>query len=319
MYRNKPIKKPKLTPEHQLFRQKYRRSRMNPHALYDRIYFGEDENIAIVIDDHTEYGSLCGCVDIKNFCYILPMEYEWIKDYGYFLLAKDADDIYIYNKQGQLVEECVDCIKKTSNRLLRKLYLDSGDNFKLIIKRRHISKQLFSHIKIMDDGLALLKNADGRIGIIRYSKLKLEFKYVAITEPTNKYMLAIEEFTENEQKRYRCELLYVATKNGITIHHTNIYLFENLTEKETRSFFNQVSWNMDRAFINGLGYMSISLQLQDFQWYLGEDDEDELENEFEDEDSDDSYYNPWSEYTIADSLYDACGGEPEALCNLDIW
>lgn len=328
----------KLTPQHQAFVNKYVQSRYNPLGLYKRAYFCEDENIAFVLrvedyEDFNEYTDdddemlpdIWGCVNMAHQL-LVPFEYARIMNFGHFLICEDEDgDYYIYNKKGQQLFELWKLLKtphKEYYLLYDKEFNDDADDeiewFRLCICKRAISKSLYQTFYVMENGLAYAKNKEGKVGVILFSKLKLPFEYYAIAIPQNGFTLGIIKCGESDgEPLYDCQLIKVKSqiKAEGSIHPTGINLFTQKTIDEVKHYFKDyetfekecnsiVCYNQEVHF-------SIS-QLKFFPF----DTENVGEEEYEEVEEDDDY-NEWEHYSHKDALYDALGGEMDAVWNID--
>lgn len=312
--------KKKLIPKHQEFVDKYVCSYYEPNKLYGKVYFCEDEDIAFV-KQNSDYdkSEAWGCVNMAHQL-LVPFKYKRVFDYGRFLIGLKSSGLFLYNKKGQFLYK-VGMVRKTEHRAYSKIYCE-GDEwgaFRLCIRKMAISKVVYHNLLIMENGLTFLKNENDKVGAILFSKLKLPFEYAALSEPQNGYMLAIK--FNSETKGYDCLLVKVKSKikEEDSIHPTGITLFTNKTWDEVTTYFEEKELfenevNSIVCYNQQVCFRADTLNF--FPPYIGlpqqPTDEDEEEEEKDD-------YNPWSRenYSYEEALYDALGGEMEAIWNID--
>lgn len=318
--RNKRNKK--LIPIHQEFVNKYVCTKYNSYGIYGGVYFCEDENIAIVrrIEDYN-CSEAWGCVNMSHQL-LVPFEYKKIWDYGRFLISKNSEGMFVYNKKGNMLYE-IERVERTNHQAYIKLYDSIQIGFRLSVRKMAISKSLYKNLHILNNGLVLLQNLDNKVGIILFSKLKLPFEYKAIAIPQNGYTLAIKESSSKSGNEilYDCLLLKVKSqiKKEGSIHPTGIYLLQRKKWEEITCFFDD-NMNVEKECNSIICYNEKVkfdvVQLRFFPFNLGLPYIQEYEEEeTEDDEMDD--YNPWSNYSYEESMYDALGGEMDAIWNID--
>jgi len=312
----------RLTPVHRDFVNKYVCAKYSYVGLYRVAFFCEDEDIAIVlrVQDRSD-SEAWGCVNMKHQL-LVPFEYKRIFDYGHFLVAINSSGRYLYNKKGQLLYP-IESIRKTDHKAYRKVFEPNEYGFRLCIRKMAISKSRYCGIFVMENGLAFLENEECQVGAILFSKLKLPFEYKALSEPQNGYMLGIKPSIENSDGELTYDCLLIKVRNAIqkedSIHPTGISLFLQKTWDDVLTYFEDsekfekdcnsiICYNQQVHFNAGiLNFFPPQIGLPEFP---GEDEE---------EDEEEDYYNPWSRenYSHAEAMYDALGGEMEAIWNLD--
>ena len=203
----------KLTPKHQEFVNKYVCTRYDSRGLYGGVFFCEDEDIAIVrrIDDYNN-PEAWGCVNLAHQL-LVPFEYRRIWDYGRFLIARNSEGTYVYNKKGQMLYE-IDSVRKTSHKAYIKLFDADEPGFRLAIRKMAISKSLYQDFYVLDNGLFFLQNTNNKVGLVLFSKLKVPFEYEAIAVPQNGYTLAVKESSKKSEEStlYDCLLIKVRSQ-----------------------------------------------------------------------------------------------------------
>lgn len=231
----------RVTPKHQDFINKYVCAQYDSRGLYGKVLFGEDEDIAIVrkIEDYKKEEAW-GCVNMAHQL-LVPFKYRRIWDYGRFLVARNSEGTYFYNKSGQMLYE-VDHVSKTSHKAYIKLFdAEEPYYFRLAIRKMAISKSLYQDFHVLDNGLAFLQNTNNKVGLVLFSKLKVPFEYEAIAIPQNGYTLAVKESYETSEDGclYDCLLMKVRSqiKKEDSIHPTGITLFERKTWDEVLNYF----------------------------------------------------------------------------------
>ncbi len=315
----------KFIPAHQEFVNKYLCSRYNP-GIYRRIYFCEDEDIAIVVrvEDYNEEegdSEKWGCVNMAHQL-LVPFECWKISDYGHFLIAYKSDGIYVYNKKGQVLYEIED--EHKTNHQAYTVFSDKESGwYRLVIRKMAISKSVYTDYHILENGLAFLQNTDDKVGLVLFSKLKLPFEYEAIAVPQNGYTLAIKESSEtsNDGKLYDCLLIKVRNqiKKEDSIHPTGISLFVGKSWDDVIEYFADKD-QFEKECNSIICYNEkVNIDASQLAFFPYNPDmpyiEDEEEEEPKKEDVD---YNPWSRenYSYEDALDDALGGEWSALVNI---
>lgn len=309
----------KLIPKHQEFVDKYVCSYYEPNKLYSKAYFCEDEDIAFVRrNEDYDNPESWGCVNMAHQL-LVPFEYKRVFDYGRFLIGKNSNGMYLYNKKGQFLYK-VGKVRKTEHLAYSKIYCEGDEwgEFRLCIRKMAISKSLYKRLYVMENGLAFLKNEKNLVGVVLFSKLKLSFDYEALSEPQNGYMLAIKK--NEHTHKYDCLLIKVRSsiKKEDSIHPTGITLFTNKTWDEVTAYFEEkklfekevnsiVCYNQHVCFsADALNFFPPYIGLPKLPTY-----------EEEEEEKDD--YDPWSRenYSYEEAMYDALGGEMEAIWNID--
>lgn len=317
------MKKIKLSGEHKKFFYAYRATRYNP-GLYNRIYFPSHDEVAIVHPKSDPLDSATwGLVNMNNQ-YILPFEFERIRMFGkQFILADDGYELAIYNRQGKKLHT-ISCVRRTKNSAY--WIIRNEDAFWLTIDRNTMSKGSFDRYRLLDDGLMYLRLYDKDLcGIIRYTKLFLPFEYTAISTIDGGYCIGIKK---DDNNRYICELIKVRSNYSKPnpIHPTGITLADNLTFDELQAFINnkeEIQCILDGIVCYNskviMNYSSLSWfpkGLIDIDEVIDIDDEEEEEEEDDDNDLD-AGYDYWQNYSSEEALYDALGGEMEAVWNID--
>ena len=315
--------RPKHIPSHQAFINKYLRSRYNPMGLYRRIYFCEDEDIAIVArvedyDEEAEQSDNWGCVNMAHQL-LVPFSYEKIIDYGHYLIGETWEGYDLYNKKGQLLYKLEE-ISRTPHKAYQLLYEDYP-SFRISIRKMSISKGLFSKFYVLENGLAFVQKEDEKVGVILFTKLKLPFEYYSIAIPQNGYTLGIiESDKENDTVYYDCQLIKVRNqiKKEDSIHPTGIYLFTRKTLDEVNEYLNDKK-RVEKDCNSIICYNEqVEIYAYDLQFFpfdtqnVGEEGEEDLDKRKE-------YYDEWSpeNYSYEDAMYDALGGEMDAIWNID--
>jgi hypothetical protein len=311
----------KLITKHQEFIEKYLCTRYGPRKLYGKVYFCEDEDIAFVrrIEDYNNPDSW-GCVNMAHQL-LVPFEYKRVYDFGRFLVARrERYQMDVYNKKGRLLYE-ISKVRKTDHKAYTILY-DYEENlyFRIAIRKIAISKSLYRDFFVHENGLAFLVDLKGNVGAILFSKLKLPFEYKYIATPQNGYTLAIKksESSTEDKTLYDCLLIKVRSqiKKEDSIHPTGINLFTGKSYDEMVTFF-QDGELFDKECNSIICYnekVRIAHSILDFFPY--NPDLPNLEDLEEDEEPEDDY-NEWDHYTHEEAMYDALGGEMEAIWNLD--
>jgi len=311
----------RLTPVHKDFVNKYVCTRYSYIGLYRVAFFCEDEDIAFVlrVQDRND-AEAWGCVNMKHQL-LVPFEYKKIFDYGRFLIAINSSGRYLYNKKGQLLYP-IEFIRKTEHKAYRKVFEPDEYGFRICIRKMAISKSRYLGILVMKNGLAYLENEINQVGAILFSKLKLPFEYRALSEPQNGYMLGIKAYDVDEDGEQTYDCLLIKVRNKIqkedSIHPTGITLFSHKTWDDVLIYFEDkkqfekdcnsiICYNQQVSFdADTLNFFPSQIGLPEFP---GEEEEDDEED----------YYDPWSRenYSYAEAMYDALGGEIEAIWNLD--
>ena len=311
----------KLIPSHQALVNKYLYSRYNPCGLYKRARFCKDENIVFVrkIVDYDEDGfSLWGCVNMAHQL-LMQFKYEWIFNYGHFLIGKGCNGYDLYNKKGKKLYE-IGGVRRTPHKAYRLILDVYRDSFRIAIRKMSISKGLYSRFYVLDNGLAFVQNKKGKVGLILFTKLKLPFEYYSIAIPQNGYTLGvIESCKEKDTVLYDCRLIKVRNQIKLedSIHPTGINLFTRKTLEEVNAYFE----NKDKveADCNAIicYNQNVCIYGKDLKFFpydtsnVGEKEEEEDSNEREDD------YNVWEHYSYEEAMYDALGGEMDAIWNID--
>ena len=327
-YRNK------LTPAHKEFVNRYCRSSRNPSGVYQRVIFCEDENIAIVIParyymiykeenpNAKDYPSAWGCVNMAHQL-LVPFEFEMVYDFGHYLIGKYCyGHKVVYNKRGQELYE-LSFVKRTNHKAYIKLYDYEDDyKFRIAIRKMAISKGLFIDVFIHENGLAYLEKEDGKVGVILFSKLKLPFEYYAIASPQNSYTLAIKESdgSNEDEPTYDCLLIKVRgqIKKEDSVHPTGIKLFSNKSEEEMINYFNDRE-TFEKECNSIVCYNErVNMSYDKLEFFPFDRGLPNLQHPIEEEDEREEY-NEWSRenYSYEEAMYDALGGEMDAIWNLD--
>ncbi len=310
-----------LTPAHRNFVNKYVCARYSYIGLYKVAFFCEDEDIAFVlrVQDRND-AEAWGCVNMKHQL-LVPFQYRRIFDYGHFLVAVNSFGKYLYNKKGQLLYP-IKYIRKTDHKAYRKVFEPDEFGFRICIRKMAISKSRYYDMHVMENGLAFLKNKDCQVGAVLFSKLKLPFEYRALSDPQNGYMLGIKasDMNENEEDVYDCLLIKVrnAIQKENSIHPTGIMLFSHKTWEEALTYFeNKEQFEKDCNSIVCYN-QQVTLDVYTLNFFPSQMGLPELPCE-EEEKVEEDYYNPWSRenYSCEEAMYDALGGEMEAIWNLD--
>lgn len=310
----------KLIPKHQAFIQMYVQTRYNPIGIYKRAYFCEDEDIAFVtrVEDYDEEYDILGdwgCVNMAHQL-LVPFEYERIYDYGRYLIAKKPSGYDLYNKKGQKLYE-IDGVRKTPHKAYKLLYEDDWESFRVSIRKMSISKGLYKRFYVLNNGLAYVQNENEKVGLILFTKLKLPFDYYAIAIPQNGYTLGIiESERENDMIYYDCQLIKVRSqiKKEDSIHPTEINLFTRKTLDEVNAYFKDID-QFEKECNSIVCYnQEVSFDGHELKFFPYDTDN---VGEQEEEQEPKEYHGTWDDYTWEDSLYDALGGEVDAIWNLD--
>lgn len=324
----------KLIPKHQEFVNKYVCTRYDSRGLYGGFFFCEDEDIAIVrkIEDYNN-PEAWGCVNMAHQL-LVPFEYRRIWDYGRFLIARNSEGTYVYNKKGQMLYE-IDSVRKTSHKAYIKLFDAEEPGFRLAIRKMAISKSLYQDFYVLDNGLAFLQNTDNKVGLVLFSKLKAPFEYEAIAVPQNGYTLAVKESSETseESSLYDCLLLKVRSqiKKEDSIHPTGITLFGEKTWDEVLDYFEDAE-TFEKECNSIICYNEkVNIEASKLEFFPFDSGLPNLQEEPEDEYSDEpnyyeeertyNHYNGsyaqdvegWSDQDI-DIVFD---GDPDAYWNID--
>ena len=225
----------------------------------------------------------------------------------------------VYNKKGQLLYE-ISRVRKTDHKAYTKLYdYEEDQYFRIAIRKIVISKSLYRDFFVHENGLAFLEDLKGNVGAILFSKLKLPFEYQYIATPQNGYTLGIKKSDPSSESEtlYDCLLIKVRSqiKKEDSIHPTGINLFTGKTYDEMVEYFKEKDL-FEKECNSIICYnekVKISHSILEFFPYnpelpnLQEDDEELPEDD----------YNEWDHYTYEEAMYDALGGEMEAIWNLD--
>ena len=318
----------KRTLQHDSFFYTYVRSRRNPYGIYGKVYFCEDEDIAFVIkiEDYDDgYMGAWGCVNMAHQL-LVPFEYEKIYDFGRFLIGRNCLGFDLYNKKGQLLYK-IGGLRKTPHKAYMLVYDEEKELFRISIRKMAISKALYKRFYVVENGLAFAQKPNEKVGLILFSKLKLPFEYYAIAVPQNGYTLGIIEASNNNNTQlYDCQLIKVRSqiKREDSIHTTSINLFTGKTIEEVNAYFeNKEQFERDCNSIicynERLRFSGESLRFFPFDTEnVGEikfDDYDYAAEENSHEREDD--YNVWEHYSYEEAMYDALGGEMDAIWNID--
>lgn len=312
----------KLIPSHQEFVNKYLCSRYNP-GIYRRIYFCEDEDIAIVAraqdyDEKDGESHNWGCVNMAHQL-LVPFEYDLIEDYGRFLIGYNSEGTYVYNKKGQRMYE-IDGEYKTNHQAYTILSDKDSGWYRLVIRKMVISKSVYTDYYILSNGLAFLQNTDDKVGLILFSKLKLPFEYKAIAVPQNGYALAIKESheTNNDGKLYDCLLIKIRNqiKKDNSIHPTGISLFVGKFWDEVIEYF--ADKEQFEKECNSIVCYNEKVKMDANQLAFFPYNPDMPHIEEEEEEPEKGHYDILSRenYSYEDALDDALGGEWDALVNI---
>ena len=326
VYRRKFTKK--LTPQHQEFINKYLHSKYNRSGLYKLIYFCEDEDIAIVIryNDYYDTQDAWGCVNMSNQL-LVPFEYRRIWDYGRFLIARKSFGTFLYDIMGNMIFE-IGRIIKSEHKAYNFLFDKDKNGFKISVRKMMISKKMYKACHVLENGLLYLTALNNKVGLALFSKLKLPFEYESIAIPQNGYTLAIKESLNsvNGKKLYDCLLMKVRSqiKTEGSIHPTGINLFTGKTWDDVIEYFNnkelfETECNSIICYNEKVNILASSLEFYPFDKglpNLREYDTDEDDDE-DDEDTKKEYYNPWENYSYEEAMYDALGGEMDAIWNIE--
>lgn len=312
----------KLIAKHQEFVDKYLCTRYDPHKLYGNVYFCEDEAIAIVrrSEDYDDPSSW-GCVNMDNQL-LVPLTYKGVCDFGRFLIGINLSEDYgmdVYNKKGQMLYK-IKSASTTDHNAYTLLYdYEKSDLFRIAIRKIAISNNLYRDILVHKNGLAFLEDQKGNVGVILFSKLKLPFEYYAISTPQNGYTLAIKDVSSPNEDKKTFDCLLIKVRNQIkkedSIHPTGINLFTKKTYDEMIDYFNnkEIFENECNSIICYNEKVNIPYSLLDFFPY-----NPDLPNlQDTEEETQENYYNIWDNYTHEEAMYDALGGEMEAIWNLD--
>lgn len=315
----------KLSPSHQAFVNRYVRNRYNPFGLYKIAYFCEDENIAFVFrgEDYEDgKGYAWGCVNMAHQL-LIPFEYEKIFNFGRFLIGRKWESLDLYNKKGQFLYN-IGGVRKTQHRAYMLVYDEENELFRISIRKIAISKSLYKKFYVTANGLAFVQNPNEKVGLILFSKLKLPFEYYAVAVPQNGYTLGIiESSKKNDHSLYDCQLIKVRNqiKREDSIHTTGINLFSGKTLDEVKAYFEdkeqfEKECNSIVCYNQQLMFSGKELRFFPYDTENIGDEEEYDEEEREDRGDD---YNPWSRenYSYEEALYDALGGEMEAIWNID--
>lgn len=318
--------KKKLIPKHQAFVNQYVQSRYNPIGIYRRAYFCEDEDIAFVlrVKDYDDYidgdedeslPDTWGCVNMAHQL-LVPFEYQRVYDFGRFLIGRKQNGYDLYNKKGQKLYE-INGVRKTPHKAYKLIYEEDWNSFRISIRKMSISKGLYKRFYVLDNGLAFVQNEDEKVGLILFTKLKLPFDYYAIAVPQNGYTLGImESDKENDTIYYDCQLIKVRTqiKREDSIHPTGINLFTRKTLNEVNAYFKDIEQfekecNSIVCYNQNVSFDGCFLEFFPYDTKnVGEEEEEPEPKE---------YHGTWDDYTWEDSIYDALGGELDAIWNID--
>ena len=312
----------KLIAKHQEFVNKYLCSRYSP-GIYRRIYFCEDEDIAIVArvqdyDEKTGQSSNWGCVNMDHQL-LVPFEYNLIEDFGRFLIAYGSDSSFVYNKKGQKLYE-IDGVYKTNHQAYTILSDKESGWYRLVIRKMAISKSVYSDYYILDNGLVFLQTPDLDVGLVLFSKLKLPFEYMAIAVPQNGYTLAIKKSSEKRDDYNLFDCLLLKVRNQIkkedSIHSTGISLFVGKSWDEVTEYFTDKEL-FDKECNSIICYNEkVKIDADKLAFFPYDPDMPHIVEEEEEQEKE--IYDPWSRenYSYEDALDDALGGEWSALVNI---
>lgn len=318
-------KRKKLIAMHQEFVNKYLCSRYNP-GIYRRIYFCEDEDIAIVArvqdyDEETGQSSNWGCVNMAHQL-LVPFEYDLIEDFGRFLIAYGSGGSCVYNKKGQKLYE-IDGVYKTKHQAYTVLSDTESGWYRLVVRKMAISKSVYSDYYILDNGLVFLQTPDLDVGLILFSKLKLPFEYMAIAIPQNGYTLAIKESAEKRDDCNLFDCLLIKVRNQIkkedSIHPTGISLFTGKSWDEVTDYFADKE-QFEKECNSIVCYNEkVKIDASKLAFFPYDPDMPHVEAKEEDSEEEKEDYNSWSRenYSYEEAMYDALGGEMEAIWNID--
>ena len=313
----------KLIPKHQEFVNRYVQTRHNPIGLYKIAYFCEDEDIAFVIKVEDCYEDAWGCVNMAHQL-LVPFEYQRVYDFGRFLIGKNWRGLDLYDKKGQLLYS-IGGLKKTPHRAYMLIYDEDKEFFRISIRKIAISKSLYQKFHVIPSGLAFVQNPNEKVGLILFSKLKLPFDYYAIAIPQNGYTLGIIEASkDNGSILYDCQIIKVRSqiKREDSIHTTGINLFTNKTLDEVHAYFEdkeqfEKECNSIICYNERIKFSGDSLCFFPFDTEnIGKINNDEYDEEEEANERED-YYNEWEHYSHEEAMYDALGGDMDAIWNLD--
>lgn len=323
---NKRFKK-KLKSSHLTFINKYVCNRYNPNGLYKKAYFCKDENIAFVIklEDYIDWNTEAwGCVNMAHQL-LVPFKYQRIFNFGKFLIGKKWNGIDLYNKKGQFQYK-IGGLKKTPHKAYMLVYDEEKEYFRISIRKIAISKSLYKCFYVIENGLAFVQNLNNKVGLVLFSKLKLPFEYYAVAVPQNGYTLGIIEVGhKNGVILYDCQLLKVRNqiKKENSIHATGISLFSGKSLEDVKAYFDdkeqfERECNSIVCYNQEVKFSSSSLLFFPYDTEnFGKIKSNDYHYEEEEEEEEDYYYNPWENYSYEEALYDALGGEMEAIWNID--
>ncbi len=321
--------KHKLTPLHKAFVQQYVFSKYNPNGLYKKVFFcPEDKMIAFAfrMEDY-ECGNkdAWGCVNMYHQL-LVPFQYMGIYNYGHFLIGiKDGQhtpyEYDLYNKKGRFLYK-IGGLKTTPHKAYNLVFNDEyKEQFRVSIRKMAISKNLYKQLYVMENGLAFLQNTSDKVGLILFSKMKLPFEYHALAIPQNGYILGIIETGKKDTSAlYDCQLIKVKSQiqREKSIHPTGINLFSSKTLEEVKVYFENKEL-FEKECNSIVSYNEqVRFSGEDLRFFPYDTDnvcEKDYDDEVYEQEEDSS--NPWSNYSIEESLYDALGGEMEAIWNID--
>lgn len=313
--------KKRLIPVHQEFLNKYVCNRNHPSRMYKIAYFCEDEDIAIVLrreDYLAGYKDRWGCVTMANQL-LIPFENARIIDFGRFLIAINGI-FYLYNKRGDLLFP-FGGIRKTPHKAYVLFYDRERMYFRITIRKIDIIMFKCKRFFVMENGLAFLQLSNDYVGLMLFSKQKLPFYYSAIAVPQNGYSLGIiESGKDNGKVLYDCQLIKIKSqiKKDNSIHPTGINLFVKKTINEVNAYFEdkeqfEKDCNSIICYNEQVRFSAQSL------CFFPNDTPNVGDEAFcsEEMEMKEEYYNEWENRSYKDVLYDAFGGEMDAIWNID--
>jgi len=316
----------KLTLEHRKFKTSYVADRFFCHLPYNKVYFCENENLAFVhLNNSQDFTTGWGCVNMSNQL-IVPFEYCKIFQIGSFLYCINDDQTFdIYKNAGEHLG-LYDHLSRCGVKGVIKAYPFECSDFKLIIKANKISHGEFNDLRIFYGDRLLLENKKGDVGIVRFSKLLLEFKYCAISLPQNNNSLGLikDGTLPKNTQTYSCEFLRL--NRAKPMKATGTYIFKGKTLEEVQEYFRSESMlTADLLQFNDF-VPDNGIDLQDLEWFPKEKivEDTHVEECIEEESDDIGGYNEnddngyqWTEEDTWDAMTDGMYGDYPGKGNVD--
>ena len=169
---------------------------------------------------------------------------------------------------------------------------------------------------VEENGLMFLEDIGNNVGLIYQNQIILPFDYEAISVPQDLYSLAIKEspVKADGEKLYDCFIIeykeQIEFDNAVRL--TNIKLFENKEWDEVEEYFENTE--RVRHHLKSLSAKELNVYINPEEISFFPFNGNLPCHLFDKEERD---YCQWSNYSLNESLYDALGGDMDAIWNLD--